>query len=325
MTQERKSYQLYRLEGELEKVQFTYDCAYRSYENAKKRMADFRFSLRLGVVYCILVLLMLLILPNLLVDQIGIVAFYYIAAFFLFAGIAAFFLALGAFYKGKFGLKYFKIKKQMEQCEEHLLEESTRLNKIQMQKEMLEEEVASKKEKVSEEIGMREENNIRMQQEDIVCRLDMLALQKQRAEREKQELQKELVVLTEEENHKRAKRERHQTCMFVGLVAILISILFYYFGGEKIATAANVAGVLFFFIMVLPAAMLVYVDFVMLSVQSDFFLNRILFRNIYEYALPQRRAKLEKEIEDNRNRIEKIEKKQQYLEAEKRRVYDFNR
>ena len=117
---ERKSYQLHMLEGELEKVQFEYDCEYRSTENMENRMRDFLFSIKLGVAYLVMVVFCFLILSNVLSITEFSIPLLLMQPVLFFGSVILIILAFGAFYKAKFGMSYFKMKEQKEEKEAEL-------------------------------------------------------------------------------------------------------------------------------------------------------------------------------------------------------------
>ena len=319
---ERKSYQLYMLEGELEKVQFEYDCEYRSTEHIENRMRDFMFSIKLGAVYLVILVICILLLTVALSEEEFSVPLILMQPFLFFGCIVLHILAFGAFYKAKFGMSYFKMKEQKEEREEKLLIVTQKLNKLTLQKEQLEEEIAleTKEQEVEQEFSQRWEESV--QRENIQCKIEMLQYKKEREEKEYRAAQLELQNVMKEEEKVRQQKKKHTFHLWIGIVGLIIGFVMWTSANLTISLIGKTSIILFTMLVILPSLFLWLSKHITLSVGEELWLNRVLFKEMYEYSYPKRQEKLQREIETHNQNMKEIEKEQKQLEEEKRKLYE---
>lgn len=317
--EERKSYQLYMLEGEVEKVQFEYDCQYRSGERIANRMDQFIFSIKLGVVYLFLVAVVFFLVPLILeVAGVPFALFYLVEPFFLFGSIILLILALGAFYKGKFGMSYFKMKRQKQECEEKLLLVSQRLNKLLLQKEQLEEELAQEEgtdTQVHEfDISGRWEK--RVQSDDLQCRIEMLQYKKEREQKEQKAAFLELQDVMKEEESVQQKKKKYSFWILIGVIGEIIGTVLWTSSDLLYFNIGKVLIVLLTMLVLLPSIFLWLSNYMYTFFGKDLWFNRALFPKMHDYSFPKRKERLQKEMQEHKQRITELEKEQERLQQE---------
>lgn len=315
---ERKSYQLYMLEGELQKVQFEYDCEYRSMEHAENRMRNFLFSLKIGVAYLAMVVVCFFLLSVILIVATKRSAPLLFTMLILFLGcVLLIILAFGAFYKARFGMSYFKLKEQKEEQEAKLLIATKKLNKLTLQKEQLEEELVleKKEQKVEPEFSEKWEKSI--QREQIQCKIEMFQYKKEREEKEQHAAQLDLQNLMKEEEKLRRQKKEHGVCLLIGIIGWIIGFALWTSMNETINLIGRAFIILFPLFVIFPSLFLWLSKYITLSVGEDLWLNRVLFKEMYEYSFQKRQEKLRKEIKEHNQQIEEIEIEQKQLEKEK--------
>ena len=316
---ERKSYQLHMLEGELEKVQFEYDCEYRSTENMENRMRDFLFSIKLGVAYLVMVVFCFLILSNVLsITEFSIPLLLMQPVLFL-GSVILIILAFGAFYKAKFGMSYFKMKEQKEEKEAKLLIVSQKLNKLNLQKEQLEEEISLEKKEIEEEQNFSEKWEKSVQRENIQCKIEMLQYKREREKKEYHAAQLELQNLIKEEEKVRWQKKKHTFHLIIGMIGMIAGFVMWASSNLTANLIGEIFIIMFTMLVILPSLFLWFSKQITLSVGEDLWLNRVLFKEMYEYSFPKRQERLQKEIKGHNQQIAEIERELKELEEEKQK------
>lgn len=309
------------LEGELEKVQFEYDCEYRSIEAMENRMRDFLFSIKLGAAYVVMVAFCCLVLSNVLSITEFSIPLLLMQPVLFFCFVILIILAFGAFYKAKFGMSYFKMKEQKEEKEAKLLIVSQKLNKLTLQKEQLEEEIALEKKEIEEEQKYSEKWEKSVQRENIQCKIEMLQYKREREKKEYHTAQIDLQNLMKEEEKVRWQKKKHIFHLLIGIIGFIAGIVMW----TSTNLTANLIGkffiISFALFVILPSFFLWFSKQVTLSVGEDLWFNRVLFKEMYEYSFPKRQERLQKEIEGHNQQIAEIERELKELEEEKNALF----
>lgn len=305
--EERKTLQLYKLEGELERLEFEHKNACKADEAIERRIQNFRFSIRLAVSYSIISLLFFVLAPYLVLLGGGedLLTFVYPFILIIFMGLII--LSAGAFYHAfsKKG-RYYHLKKKKMQTEQAVLEAGKQLSKINLQVDTLREEIVY--EEKQEDIKENPETTEVVESENQNRLKEMLLLQEARKEKAHKELLRDLenIQLEEMKNEKWMKIYGVQTILSIALLALLIilrTISIHIF--PKVFTEVII---LFMpWVAIFPSSIMWLSKYLNRFWGEDLWINRVLFSGIHEYSISARKnqilveiERLEKELEENR-------------------------
>lgn len=311
---EKKSYQLYLLEGEIEKAQFEYDREFRSNAKMEKQMKDFKFTMKLGGLYALVLSLYM-----------GMLVIWFRGNwdFMITLGLLEALGALLVFTYGAFAHKqsgvmsYQNVKGRLLDSEERLFMASQNLSKLLLQKEQLQEEMGQElvvESDVKENLSEKWENMV--EQEDLECRKNAIRFQKSREEKEKNRAFAELQNIVAEEVKVETEKKTYKFWWILSIVGMVIG-LFIACSGEPVYAAIGRLLVLSLLVFVfIPFFFLYSTKLVYTSLGSDVWINRILLKELHEESLPVKKQKLQEEIAQREKCMEELDVQYKQLEQE---------
>ena len=310
--EQRKSYQLYLLEGELERVEFEYQNAYRAEESAKERIGDYKFYLRMSAVYAFMTV-MFLFGGNIISFIAGGISLVYLVApiLFLFSLISTAFW-LGTIWKFiRFGFSLKKLQKKKEESEVELFSASQKLNNLQLQIENLKTELAvEEKEKRKEEPELTEAD----EQENLLRKKETLDYRIDRLEKTYHETEAELHRMLKEEFENEREKKRYGKLTIAGLV---LAVFLLFLQAMDIMIFTTVASRVI--IMLMPWCILIPYSIAWLSKAMNTFwgeklwINQFIFKEIHEYSLAERIRKNREELRQLKENIAELKKQKEEI------------
>lgn len=319
--EERTSYQLYRLEGEEQRLQFEYECAFHANEKCKEKISEFWFSLKLGIAYLVLNVSIFFLLPEFLTMINYPLSIEGLAPIAILGCLALGILGLGAFAREGFGINYHKLKKQKLESDNILTEISQKLNKVLIQKEQLEEALAQEEASIEEATSVGEtientELERRIQEDMLQCKIERIEYTIQREKKEYKEIVREQEEILKEEKKVKQKKKKYGILSGMGMGAELISVFLWSSSILFLQTLGKVLLVVIPFLWIVPAVFCWFSQYVYTFFGEDLWINKVLFKEMYSYSLPKRKEENQKKIQSYKEQFEQLEKEQMYLQEE---------
>lgn len=221
--EQRKSYQLYLLEGEQQKAEFEHQNAFRADESVQRRLNDYKFYLRMSVLYAIITIVFIAVVYviGMMAGGIDLVGFVlpFVLLMILISGI----LWLGMIWKTiKFGVSYKRLRKKKDQTEADLFCASQKLNSIQIKIDSLKEEIGLEEEqRKKENIPISQEE----QEEALVCKKEALEYRIDRLKKDYKEMETELHRLLKDEFENEREKKRYGKLTITGVIILMILVI----------------------------------------------------------------------------------------------------
>lgn len=312
--EQRKSYQLYLLEGEQQKAEFEHQNAFRADESVQRRLNDYKFYLRMSVLYAIITIVFIAVVYviGMMAGGIDLVGFVlpFVLLMILISGI----LWLGMIWKTiKFGVSYKRLRKKKDQTEADLFCASQKLNSIQIKIDSLKEEIGLEEEqRKKENIPISQEE----QEEALVCKKEALEYRIDRLKKDYKEMETELHRLLKDEFENEWEKKRYGKLTIAGVVILLILAVIQ---GLDVTIFSTVASRVV--ILLMPWCIIIPYSIGWLSKAMNTFwgeklwINQFIFREMHDYSIAGR-------IHQCRENMRQIKENIAILEKEKEKVTD---
>lgn len=312
--EQRKSYQLYLLEGEQKKAEFEHHNAYRADESVQRRLNDYKFYLRMSVVYAILTIVFIAGANAIGFMAGGTELITLIIPFIFLMSIISAILWLGMVWKTiKFGVSYKRLRKKKDQTEADLLSASQKLNSIQIKIDSLKEEIGLEEEqKKKENILISKEE----QEEVLACKKDALEYRIDRLENDYKEMEAELYGLLKDEFQNELDKKRYGKFTIAGVVILMVLVMIQAMDITIFSTVASRV-----IILLMPWCIIMPCSIVWLSKAMNTFwgeklwINQFIFREMHDYSIAER-------IRQCRESMDQIKQNIAILEKEKEKVIE---
>lgn len=308
--EQKISYQLYLLEGELQKAEFEYDRAYRAQENIQKRVNDYKFYLTMSGVYAVFIAIFWGI-AELVSYKVGAaeMARFLIPAALLVSLISTILWLGMCFQYIKYIASYKTLREKKEQTELDLFSASQKLNSIQLKMSKLREENSSmetsaQREKVEEQPLERIEPDRTM--EEDTCGQQVSRYRVDRLRRSYDETESELHNLLKEQFENDREKKRYRKLTIAGVVILLLFAVLQALDFSIFSTVfARVM------VLVMPWCMIIPYSIGWLSKAMNNFwgeelwINRFIFREMHNYSIAEKIRTCQEKMEQLKKDIER--------------------
>lgn len=313
--EQRKSYQLYLLEGEQQRAEFEHQNACRADESVQKRLNDFKFYLRMSLIYAILTVLFITGANAIGFMAGGTVLVMLAVPFIFLMSIVSVLLWLGMIWKSmKFGISYRRLREKKEQTEADLFCTGQKLNSIQIKIDNLKREIELEEEqRKKENFPISEE----IQQEILVCKQEALGYRIGRLKKDYDETETELHRVLKEEFQNELDKKRYGKLTIVGVVILIILAVIQ---GLDVTIFSTVASRVVLLLM--PWCIIIPYSIGWLSKAMNTFwgeklwINRFVFREMYNYSIAGRIQQCRENMKQTKDNIAVLEKEKEKITKE---------
>ncbi|MDE7424955.1 MAG: hypothetical protein K2N51_14910 [Lachnospiraceae bacterium] len=308
--EQRKSYQLYLLEGEQQRAEFEYQNACRADESVHKRLNDYKFYLRMSVIYAILTVVFVTGAFAIGFMAGGTDLVILVVPFIFLMSIVSVILWLGMIWKSiKFGISYRKLKEKKEQTEADLFCAGQKLNNIQIKIDNLKGEIELEEEqKTKKNTQISEEN----QQDALVCKQEALGYRIGRLKKDYDEAKTELHRVMKEEFQNELDKKRYGKLTIAGVVILIILAVIQSLDVTIFSTVASRV-----VILLMPWCIIIPYSIGWLSKAMNTFwgeklwINQFVFREMYNYSIAGRIQQCRENMKQTKEDIAVLEKEKE--------------
>lgn len=316
--EQRKSYQLYLLEGEQQKAEFEHQNAFRADESVQRRLNDYKFYLRMSVIYAILTIVFVAGANAIGFMAGGTELVMFVVPFIFLMIIISVILWLGMIWRTiKFGVSYKRLREKKDQTEADLFCASQKLNSIQIKIDNLKKEIGLEEEqrkKENDPISKEE------QEEALVCKQEALGYRIERLKKDYNETETELHRVLKEEFQNELDKKRYRKLTIAGVIILLILAVIQ---GLDVTIFSTVASRVV--ILLMPWCIIIPYSIGWLSKAMNTFwgeklwINQFIFREMHDYSIAGRIRQCRENMSQIKENIAILEKEKEIV-TEKQQV-----
>lgn len=310
--EQRKSYQLYLLEGEQQRAEFEYQNAYRADESVQKRLNDFNFYLRMSIIYAILTIIFIAVANAIGFMAGGVNLVLFVVPFIFLMSIISVLLWLGMIWKSiKFGLSYRSLRKKKEQMEANLVCASQKLNSIQIKIDSLKREIGLEEEQRKKENPQISKEE---QQEALVRKQETLGYRIDRLKRNYNETEAELHTVLKEEFQNELDKKRYGRLTIAGVVILVILAAIQRLDVTIFSTVASRVIILFMPWCIIIPYSIGWLSKVMNTFWGEkLWINKFIFWEIHNYSIAGRIRNCRESMKQLKENIAILEKEKEEI------------